>query len=204
MPKKATWVLFVVLSITIGCYPLLYFFIDKKFGLLQTKTDLLLANLGWNIGFYIHIILGGLALLIGWSQFSTKIRNKNLALHRQIGKIYVLAVLASSIAGIGIGFFATGGFISATGFVCLGSIWFYTTLMAYIHIKNKQVQQHQTMMIYSYAACFAAVTLRLWLPLLSAIFTDFTTGYRVVAWLCWVPNLMVAYLITQQKTNKII
>jgi len=199
MTKKATWILFVALSVSIGLYPLLYFFIDKKFGLLGTKTDQLLANTFWNIAFYIHIILGGLALLIGWVQFSQKIRSQNLFLHRRLGKIYVLAVLASATGGIYIGFFATGGIVASAGFVCLGIVWFYTTLMAYINIKNKQVVQHQKMMMYSYAACFAAVTLRLWVPLLGFIITDFTTAYIIIAWLCWVPNLVVANLIIKQK-----
>ena len=199
MTKKVTWILFVTLSIAIGLYPALYFLIDKKFGLLGTKTDELLANTFWNIAFYIHIILGGLALLIGWTQFSTKIRNKNITLHRKIGKTYVLSVLASAIGGIYMGFFATGGPMASTGFICLGIVWFYTTLMAFISIKNKQVYRHKKLMIYSYATCFAAVTLRLWLPLLSLVLNDFTTAYIIVAWLCWVPNLLVANLITRQK-----
>ena len=50
-------------------------------------------------------------------------------------------------------------------------------------------------MIYSYAACFAAVTLRLWLPLLVFLFGDFIKAYVLVSWLCWVPNIIVAYFI---------
>ncbi|GAB4428835.1 MAG: hypothetical protein OHK0039_47410 [Bacteroidia bacterium] len=47
----------------------------------------------------------------------------------------------------------------------------------------------------SYAACFAAVTLRLWLPILTALLGDFLPAYRIVAWLCWVPNLLVALAV---------
>jgi hypothetical protein len=39
---------------------------------------------------------------------------------------------------------------------------------------------------------FAAVTLRIELPLLVMAFGDFTPAYRVVSWLCWVPNLLWA------------
>ena len=53
-------------------------------------------------------------------------------------------------------------------------------------------------MVYSYAACFAAVTLRLWLPFLIAVFHDFETAYVIVAWLCWVPNLIVANYLTKR------
>ena len=124
-------------------------------------------------------------------------------LHRQIGKLYIISVLLSAIAGIYVGFFATGGLVSSFGFICLGIIWFYTTLMAYIHIKNKRINKHRKMMIYSYAACFAAVTLRIWLPLLILFFGDFITAYKIVAWLCWVPNLIIANLIVRKSEEKI-
>lgn len=199
MAKKGLWIVLALLAIVIGLYPGIYFFVDREFGLLKQKPGWLLADTFWNIGFYIHIISGGIALLTGWTQFSAKIRAKKPVLHRQIGKVYVIAVMLGSLAGIGIGFFATGGIIAATGFICLGITWFYTTVKAYQHIKNKQITAHQKMMTYSYAACFAAVTLRIWLPLLTMMLSgNFITAYLIVAWLCWVPNLIVAKLITRR------
>ena len=179
----------------IGLYPTSYFLLERKFGLLSSKSPELLANIFWNIGFYTHIILGGLALFIGWIQFSKKVRNKYLVLHRRVGILYINAVFCSSIAGICIAAFATGGIITSLGFMSLGIIWLSTTLMAYLHIRKGHIEKHQCMMVYSYAACFAAVTLRIWLPLLIMIFGDFITAYMIVAWLCWVPNMGVAYLI---------
>lgn len=202
MAKKGLWILLVALAIIIGLYPTLYFMIDRKFGLLSSKSTELLTNSFWNIGFYTHIILGGIALLIGWTQFSSKIRIWNLTLHKRIGKIHLVSVIFSSIAGIYISFYATGGLISSLGFICLGIVWFYTTLKAYLYIKNKQIEQHQKMMIYSYAACFAAVTLRIWLPLLTFIYGDFVKAYVIVAWLCWIPNLIVASLITRRFASQ--
>jgi hypothetical protein len=204
MTRKVFWILMVLLAIVIGLYPSIYFIIDRKFGLLSSKSIELLTNTFWNIGFYTHILLGGLALLIGWIQFSSKFRANYLTIHKRIGKLYIIAVILSSIAGICIGFFATGGILSSLGFISLGLIWFSTTVMAYINIKNKQIVKHQKMMVYSYAACFAAVTLRIWLPLLTIIFGNFITAYIIVAWLCWVPNLFVAHLITRRiKANNI-
>ena len=91
--------------------------------------------------------------------------------------------------------------MASLGFICLAVIWFYTTLKAYLNIRNKQVKQHQKMMIYSYAACFAAVTLRIWLPLLTAVLGDFVTAYIIVAWLCWIPNLIVASQIVRRTLD---
>lgn len=198
MIRKGLWILLVVFAIIIGLYPSIYFFIDRKFGLLSLKSVELLTNTFWNIGLYTHIILGGLALLIGWTQFGPKFRNKHLTLHKQLGKTYIIAALFSSIAGIGISFFATGGVASSLGFFCLGIIWLYTTIMAYLAIRKGQIETHQKMIIYSYAVCFSAVTLRIWLPLLTITFGNFTTAYIIVAWLCWIPNLFIANLITSR------
>jgi len=202
MLKKIRWALFALLAISIGLYPALYFILDRKFSLLSNKTDALLADPLWNVGFYTHILGGGVALLIGWLQFSKKLRNRYLPVHRAIGKVYVTSALLSALGGIYIGFFATGGMVSAAGFISLGVIWFYTTLQAYLHIRNKDSARHQVLMIYSYAACFAAVTLRLWMPLLIAVFQDFIPAYRVVAWLCWAPNLAVAHYFWVRPLRK--
>lgn len=201
--KKTTnqfaWIVFAVLAVAIGLYPLTYFFIDREFGLLASKSEELLSNTFWNIGFYGHILFGGLALLIGWVQFSEKIRNSNLQRHRTIGKVYVTAALISGSCGIYIGLYATGGIISALGFMSLGTIWLYTTLKAYFAIRKGDVELHQGFMIYSYVACFAAVTLRIWLPILGFVFGDFVTAYRIVAWLCWVPNIAFAFFWVRKK-----
>ncbi|CAH0160327.1 hypothetical protein SRABI27_01343 [Pedobacter sp. Bi27] len=202
MVKKGLWILFATFALLIGLYPAIYFLMDRKFGLLNSKSVDLLTNTFWNIGFYMHIIFGGIALFIGWTQFSPKMRNRRMALHRKLGKVYVVAVLLSALAGIYIGFFATGGWVSSAGFICLGIVWLYTTLKAYLHIKSAEIEKHQKMMVYSYAACFAAVTLRIWLPLLTMVYGDFSKAYLVVAWLCWIPNLIVAYLITRRTANQ--
>lgn len=202
MTRKVFRYLLVVLATVVGLYPGSYFLNDRKFGLLSSKSAEWLENTFWNLGFYIHILFGGLALLIGWTQFSSKIRAKNLAFHRRIGKLYITAAILSSGAGIFIGFFATGGILASLGFIFLGLIWFSTTILAYLEIKNGQISKHQKMMIYSYAACFAAVTLRIWLPLLIVIFGDFIIAYTIAAWWCWVPNLLIAGLIARRNKTQ--
>lgn len=197
--NKIAWIVFAFLAIGVGLYPLIYWFTSDKFGILYSKTAELLANEVWNVGFYGHITFGGLALISGWSQFSKKLRSKNLPLHRNLGKVYVFSVLIGGICGVYIAFFATGGLITSLGFLCLGIIWLYTTLKAYFAIRAKDLALHQGMMIYSYAACFAAVTLRIWLPLLTIIFGEFLIAYKIVAWLCWIPNMIFAFFWVKRK-----
>ncbi|MFK7971505.1 MAG: DUF2306 domain-containing protein [Bacteroidia bacterium] len=201
--RKIRWWLFAASCLLIGLYPLMYFVVDRRFGLLGSKSETLLSDVLWNIGFYGHILLGGLALLIGWMQFSTKLRKRNLTLHRNIGKVYVIAVLISGTCSLYIGFHATGGLISMLGFLSLGVIWLYTTIRSYLAIKKRDTIRHEIMMIYSYAACFGAVTLRIWLPLLIYGTGGFLVAYKIVAWLSWVPNMIVAYLIVREKQARI-
>ncbi len=199
--KKASWITVGILSTLVGLYPSIYFLIDRRFGLLASKSTELLSDNIWNIAFYGHILLGGLALLIGWLQFSHKLRKRNIKLHRTIGKTYMIAVLISGICGLFIALYATGGIISKLGFFTLGIIWLSTTILGFKAIKKGKVELHEKFMIFSYAACFAAVTLRIWLPILTSVMGEFIGAYRIVAWLCWVPNIIVAYFIVR-KTKR--
>lgn len=201
MAKKTLWILFAGLALIIGTYPIVYLFFAEtlaQYGLMSTKGSDTLTNSLWKMGFYTHIFFGGVALFIGWGQFSAKIRVKNIKLHRQIGKVYVFAFLISALASIYIAFYATGEMIATFGFLSLGILWFYTTYRAYLYIRKKDITRHKKMMIYSYALCFAGVTLRLWLPTLTLLFNDFILAYRISAWMCWLPNLIIAYFIVKQ------
>lgn len=178
----------------IGIYPLLYFVVDmSNQGLLGRKPPELFQNYLWHFLFYTHIALGGIALLTGWSQFSLKLRQNRMNLHRNLGKIYVISVLLSGIAGLYIALFATGGIVSILGFASLAVLWLFTTFNAYTSIQKKKIVFHQQWMIRSYALTFAAVTLRIWLPLFTeGLGMGFIEAYVIIAWLCWVPNLLLA------------
>ena len=178
---------------------LFYLVTSGEFGLLLGKDEAIRTSEVWRMAFYGHIIFGGLALLSGWSQFSKKLRAKKLQLHRSLGKFYVISVLASGLCGIYLGIYATGGIIPSVGFISLGVVWLFTTIRAYVAVRNKDMSLHQGMMIYSYAACFAAVTLRIWLPFLTIVFGEFLLAYKIVAWLCWVPNMVFAHLWVRKK-----
>ncbi|PQJ78638.1 DUF2306 domain-containing protein [Polaribacter porphyrae] len=202
LTKKISYYLLAICCISIGLYPSIYFIIDRKFGLLASKTEALLADGLWNTMFYTHIVLGGIALLIGWLQFNKKLRVKNIQLHRNIGKVYITSCLLSGISGFYIALHATGGISPKLGFASMALFWFFSTLLGFTAIKNGKVIKHQKLMIYSYAACFSAVTLRIWLPILSSALGGFLPAYRIVAWLSWIPNIIVAYFIIKYQFKK--
>ena len=88
---------------------------------------------------------------------------------------------------------ASGGGVAArAGFAALAVCWLYTGLRAFLAIRTGAVIEHRRWMVRNFALTFAAVMLRLYLPLLMVAGIDFSTAYPVVAWACWVPNLAVA------------
>ncbi|MBN3581795.1 DUF2306 domain-containing protein [Algoriphagus aestuarii] len=193
--SKISWFLFAFFSIAIGLYPLLYFVFGRQFGVLNAHDSEQLTSVIWNSGFYTHIFLGGLALAIGWIQFNQKLRDKNRKFHKRIGMVYVTAVFFSGLAGVYVALYTLGGTIARIGFASLGIVWLTTTLMGWKTAKDRDFDAHENWMIFSYAACFAAVTLRIYLPIFENLMGGFIPAYRVVAWLCWVPNMAVAFWI---------
>ncbi len=193
------WILLAALCLSIGAYPLIYLLADGKIGLLQTKSDTLLSDGWWRLGFYAHVLSGGIALLVGWTQFMKSWRKRNPRMHRILGKLYVLMVCLSGVAAVYISFYASTGWVAGLGFGSLGVVWLYYTLQAYQSVRQRDLRRHECLMVYSYSACFSAVTLRLWLPLLLGVFRlDFALAYPMAAWLCRVPNLVVAHLIASR------
>ena len=182
-----------IFAVFIGLYPLRFIGLPYENSLLGDKPEALLDTGLYLAAFYVHIFLGGISLLAGFTQFFRKVRVRWLGIHKALGKIYVIAVCLSGFAGLGIAFFASGGIVAAAGFAALAILWLYTTLRAYIAIRDRKIRSHQHWMIRSYALCFAAVTLRIYLPTMVVVMgLEFISAYRLVAWLCWIPNLVVA------------
>ena len=201
--KYLLWVIFALLAIGVGLYPLTYYIVDMRGkGLWASKTNELLESSVWHTAFYMHITFGGLALITGWTQFSKRLRDRYLNTHRQIGKIYVASVTLSSLAGFYIALFASGGITCTLGFGTLAALWFFTVMKAYSSILKKDIKQHENWMIRNYALAFAAVTLRIYLPFSQAVLhLDFVTAYRIISWLCWVPNLIIAEIIVNKRAQ---
>lgn len=144
-------------------------------------------------GIYPHALFGSVALLTGTLQFNRRLLVRRRPLHRTLGKVYVVSCLVVGGAGLYMSFHAIEGPVTRYGFGALALATLGTTLQAYRAIRAGRIAVHREWMIRSLALIFAAVTLRIELPLLIAWFQgDFAPAYRVVAWLCWVPNLLWA------------
>lgn len=168
---------------------------------LDLKDRSLTTSYFWQIPFYLHVAFGGLALLIGGFQFFAALRERYPAWHRRAGTIYVTSVFISAICGLGIAPFADGGIVARTGFGLLAIAWLSTNYKAYTAIRGRRILEHRSWMIRNFALTFAAVALRTWLPLGLAAGMRFSDAYPVVAWLSWVPNLLLAEILVSRLTK---
>ena len=117
---------------------------------------------------YAHIFGSAVALALGPFQFSAGLRARRVALHRLMGRLYLgVGVLIGGLAGLFMATQAFGGPITRGGFVCLALIWLYTGFRAYRAIRIGDTVSHRRWMVLNFSLTFAAVTLRLWLPVLA-------------------------------------
>lgn len=144
-------------------------------------------------GIYTHAFASILALLLGPFQFSVRLRQNHKVLHRWSGRVYLaVGVLVGGLAGLYMAQYAYGGQLARIGFAALALTWLYTGARAYLAIRHGAIDEHRKWMVRNFSLTLAAVTLRIYLPLSMAAGIDFSTAYPVIAWLCWVPNLVFA------------
>jgi hypothetical protein len=140
----------------------------------------------------IHAVSAAIALFIGPWQFMRRLRAHRPRLHRWTGRLYAAACMIGGITGSALALGASTGPVSTAGFGLLAIVWTYSTAMAWRFAMRREFILHRRWMIRSFVLTFAAVTLRLYLPLASALPVPFEDAYRAISFLCWVPNLLLA------------
>lgn len=145
--------------------------------------------------FQLHMALGGMALALGPWQFRTGASQGTARMaHRVLGRMYVLACFISAGSALVLSYHLTAfGLAAQVAFGLLGVLWIATTARAIERVLRRQFVAHRAWMVRSFALTFAAVTLRLYLLVGErALGLPYQELYAVSAWLCWVPNLLVA------------
>ena len=141
--------------------------------------------------FFAHIGFAPVALALMPLQFWQGLRQRRPQLHRWIGRCYGLAILLSGTGALVMALGSTSGGLAASGFALLALFWLVATGIGIFAAMRGRYADHRRWMIRSAALTFAAVTLRLYLPVLFATMGE-EAGYSLVAWACWVPNALIA------------
>jgi len=183
---------------------LLYTPMRLDIAFLQLKQQYIHID-AWRVSFFIHVFSSMFALMAGFSQFSKKLLHTKPILHRRLGYAYVINIMCiTGPAGLVMSFYANGGLLSRIAFVMLSVLWMFFTATAVYKAIKKDFAAHRAFMIRSYALTLSALSLRMW----KVLFAEFTNigpmdRYRIIAWLGWGLNLLIAeYIIIQQVRNR--
>jgi len=101
-----------------------------------------------------HGIAGAIALFLGISQFSTRLRARHVAVHRMLGRIYVCAVAIAAPLGVLTQYLdeLNGDPRSFTVLAAVdASLWLLATGVAFWCIRNRRIEQHRQWMTRSFA-----------------------------------------------------
>ncbi|MBK6643650.1 MAG: DUF2306 domain-containing protein [Bacteroidetes bacterium] len=184
--SKIFWVAIIILS---AYY--LYRGIKFRFltdGNLETKAF-------W---YYLHLATAIAPLALGPLQFWTWLRINHTALHRTLGKIYIIGALIGGITAfyLGLTIDLEGSIVSL---LLLSTTWIFMTISAWITIKRRNIAAHRLFMIRSYGLGLVFVFLRLIgdIPQDKLFFFIDSPEIRdaTLEWMSWVIPLLLIELI---------
>jgi uncharacterized membrane protein len=145
-----------------------------------------------------HAIAGACALILGPMQFSDRLRQRFIGVHRAVGRLYVTGVFIAAPLGVYIQYlneplgFARSFTIET---VFQAGLWMLTTGIAFAFILQGKVQQHRQWMTRSFGTgplIFLEVRV---------IFSVFNVSdphsIEIVVWACTASSLFVADLVLQ-------
>lgn len=118
----------------------------------------------WNTKWWLlsHLTTAILAVVLGPFQFWAGFRNKNIKLHRLLGKIYIVSIVITSLCATYLAW-NTAVKIHFTYALTLqvgAVVWFLTVSMAYRTIRLRRIQQHKEWMIRSYIVTLVFISFR--------------------------------------------
>lgn len=158
--RKGLWLLVVLPAAMVSAYAAAALLVPS---FRPPLVRLRLAVIPWAV--VGHISGGAVALFVGAFQVNARLRARFLDVHRWLGRLYVLAVGIGGVGGLVMATRSDGGLVTHVGFGLLAVLWLATTAASYWSIRHGDQIAHRRWMLRSYALTFAAVTLRIYLPI---------------------------------------
>lgn len=113
---------------------------------------------------YVHMLIGGVAMIFMPFQFITRLRMKRPAVHRWMGRVAVAAMVISGATAIPLGMNMNIPLWGQLGYAASAIAWIIVPLVAIYFAITRDLQRHKVWMIYAAAVTFGAVALRFYVP----------------------------------------
>jgi len=152
------------------------------------------VGIGWLL--VPHGIFGALALFIAPFQFSSRLRQRHIRVHRFMGRLYIFCVAVAAPVSIPVAvILGPSVLVMAATTQAVG--WIVTTATAFYCVRTGRIQQHREWMMRSYpfAVVFIVVRAILAIP---AIERMGEVGFVSVVWsviaaACFLPSFLIAW-----------
>ena len=191
LAKGSLWFIIFLLAVLLAVNALSYANFDTHYGFLKLKQQAIAS--GWYLpAYYSHVLISGLILVAGFFQLFPASSSRFRRVHRMLGYFYVMGILFFAAPGaLGMSLFIGRGPWVLSSFVLQGVLWFWFTAVAFREIRKKNIAAHKRWMWRSYALTFAAITLRVYIFIISRdVDLSQPEMYAALAWGSWVPNLV--------------
>lgn len=189
-----------------GLYILAFYAAALYEGTMERWNDLLPGlyeegSRGATSGIGLHFAAGGIILILGSIQLIKSVRVRFPALHRWIGRLYVLASLLAAVGGlIFIAIKGTiGGWVMDIGFSLYGILMFIAAIETYRHATARRLEKHRAWALRLFALAIGSWLYRMdygfWFILADKLghTSQFDGPFdRVMAFFFYIPNLLVA------------
>ena len=109
----------------------------------------------------LHVLPGGVFLVLALLQFSPRIRSRHLQFHRYLGRFLILAGFLAAATGLFFGILMPyGGFGETAVIVLVSAVFLAALVRAYVAIRGKRVALHREWMIRAVAVAIGVSTVR--------------------------------------------
>lgn len=176
-----------------------YLGFEKGILFLTTKSEATNNSPLFRAGFYVHITSSWWVMVAGLAQLVPALYRRGAVLHRRLGKLYVVSILAlAAPSGLVLAAYANGGLAAKVGFSMQCLVWWLATWQAYRLARQRRWIPHAEWMLRAYALTLAAMSLRLEsYGLYYFLGTKPIETYLTVTWLSWTGNLLLAEVLVQ-------
>lgn len=192
--RAAWWGTIVLLTVQISVESTLRYITGS-----QPAPEPIVANAFATPFLVLHVFGAMTAFLVGPLQFMAIVRRRWKALHRAIGRAYVLGCALGAPTGFILAMGTSAGPIAGVPFGISALLWSGFTWLGLRAALDGRIDEHREWMLRGYAVLAGAITLRLMLPAALMSGYDFYPAYRIISWLNWSVNLALVECWVRRK-----
>ena len=134
---------------------------------------------------FLHIVPGGIFLMLAPFQFSSSLRTRHLQFHRWSGRVIVIAALLAGFSALFLGvLFRFTGPGASSAVILFGALFLFAVIRAFIAIRHRDLVRHREWMIRAFSIGIGISTIRIIASLLFAITR--ARPFELIGWSFWI------------------